>query len=120
MLQIMMFQITTFAHALAVFNRASLPHEVLLDAVKDNPLFQIPLGGYFYPRMNDSDYLPALYRLTKHTNDMQLTLDDMKELGLDTGAMEGVRNLFVKGVKAGLAEHDYTSIYKVICRDLGG
>lgn len=118
MLQIMMFHITTFAHALAVFEKANLPHEILLDAARHNPLFEIPLGDYFYPRMIGNDYHPALYRLTKHTNDMQLTIDDMEELGLDTAAMRGVRDMFAKGVAAGMAEYDYSSIYKIIRREI--
>ncbi len=115
LIQIMMFHVTTFAYSLAVFERANLPLDVLMEATRENPLFQIPLGDYFRERMTKRDFTPPLYRLVKHTNDMQLTLDDMEELGIVTDWIRGLRQLFVEATKQGLSENDYSAIYDIIC-----
>ena len=120
MLQIMMFQLVAFSYGLAVFDRAGLPQDVFVDATRENPLFQIPLGEYFVGRMQGDDFDPALYRLVKHASDMQLTLDDMEELGIVTDALRAARDLLVRGVEQGRGEQDYTSVYKVISPDPDG
>ena len=115
MIQIMMFQVVSFAYGLAVFERANLPQDVLMEATRENPLFQIALGDYFRDRMTKRDFTPPLYRLVKHTNDMQLTLDDMEELGIVTDGIRALRQLFVKATEQGLNENDYSAIYDIIC-----
>ena len=115
MIQIMMFQVVSFAYGLAVFERANLPQDVLMEATRENPLFQIALGDYFRDRMTKRDFTPPLYRLVKHTNDMQLTLDDMEELGIVTDGVRALRQLFVKATEQGLNENDYSAIYDIIC-----
>ncbi len=115
MIQIMMFHVVTFAYGLAVFERANLPQDVLMEATRENPLFQIPLGDYFRDRMTNREFTPPLYRLLKHTNDMQLTLDDMEDLGITTDGIRALRQLFVKATEQGLNENDYSAIYEIIC-----
>lgn len=115
MIQIMMFHVVTFAYGLAVFERANLPQDVLMEATRENPLFQIPLGDYFRDRMTKREFTPPLYRLLKHTNDMQLTLDDMEDLGITTDGIRALRQLFVKATEQGLNENDYSAIYEIIC-----
>ena len=115
MIQIMMFHVVTFAYGLAVFDRANLPQDVLMEATRENPLFQIPLGDYFRDRMTKREFTPPLYRLLKHTNDMQLTLDDMEDLGITTDGIRALRQLFVKATEQGLNENDYSAIYEIIC-----
>lgn len=115
MIQIMMFQVVSFAYGLAVFERANLPQDVLMEATRENPLFQIALGDYFRDRMTKREFTPPLYRLVKHTNDMQLTLDDMEELGIVTDGIRALRQLFVKATELGLSENDYSAIYDIIC-----
>jgi 3-hydroxyisobutyrate dehydrogenase len=115
LIQIMMFQVVTFAYGLAVFERANLPQDVLMEATGGNPLFQIALGENFHGRMTKRDFTPPLYRLVKHRNDMQLTLDDMEDLGIMTDGIRALRQLFVKAVEQGLAENDYSAVYDIIC-----
>ena len=115
MIQIMMFHVVTFAYGLAVFERANLPQDVLMAATRENPLFQIPLGDYFRERMVKRDFVPPLYRLVKHTNDMQLTIDDMEDLGIMADGVRSLRELFVRAVERGLDENDYSAIYDIIC-----
>jgi len=115
MIQIMMFHVVTFAYGLAVFERANLPQDVLMAATRENPLFQIPLGDYFRDRMINRDFVPPLYRLVKHTNDMQLTIDDMEDLGIMADGVRSLRELFVRAVERGLDENDYSAIYDIIC-----
>ena len=115
MIQIMMFHVVTFAYGLAVFERANLPQDVLMAATRENPLFQIPLGDYFRDRMIKRDFEPPLYRLVKHTNDMQLTIDDMEDLGIMADGVRSLRELFVRAVARGLDENDYSAIYDIIC-----
>ena len=115
MIQIMMFHVVTFAYGLAVFERAKLPQDVLMAATRENPLFQIPLGDYFRDRMIKRDFVPPLYRLVKHTNDMQLTIDDMEDLGIMVDGVRSLRELFVRAVERGMNENDYSAIYDIIC-----
>ncbi len=115
LLQIMMFQVVTFAYGLAVFERAKLPQNVLMEATGENPLFQISMGEYFRDRMTNRDFTPPLYRLAKHTMDMQLTLDDMEDLGIMTDGVHALRQIFVKATAQGLNENDYSAIYDIIC-----
>ncbi len=115
MIQIMMFHVVAFAYGQAVFERADLPQDVLMEATEKNPLFQIALGEYFQGRMTKRDFTPPLYRLVKHRNDMQLTLDDMEDLGIMSDGVRALRQLFVKAVELGLSENDYSAIYEVIC-----
>ena len=115
MIQIMMFHVVSFAYGLAVFERAKLPQDVLMAATRENPLFQIPLGDYFRDRMIKRDFVPPLYRLVKHTNDMQLTIDDMEDLGIMADGVRSLRELFVRAVAQGLDENDYSAIYNIIC-----
>ncbi len=115
MIQIMMFHVVTFAYGLAVFERAGLPQDVLMAATGNNPLFQIPLGEYFQGRMTKQDFTPPLYRLVKHRNDMQLTIDDMEDLGINTEGIRALRQLFVKATEQGMNEHDYSAVYNIIC-----
>ena len=70
LLQIMMFQVVTFAYGLAVFERAELPQDVLMEATGENPLFQISMAEYFRDRMTNRDFTPPLYRLKKHAMDI--------------------------------------------------
>ena len=115
MIQIMMFQVVAFAYGLAVFERADLPQDVLMEATGKNPLFQIGLGEYFHGRMTKRDFTPPLYRLVKHRNDMQLTLDDMEDLGIMSDGVSALRQLFVKATEQGLNENDYSAVYDIIC-----
>jgi 3-hydroxyisobutyrate dehydrogenase len=115
MIQIMMFQVVAFAYGLAVFERADLPQDVLMEATGKNPLFLVGLGEYFHGRMTKRDFTPPLYRLVKHRNDMQLTLDDMEDLGIMTDGISALRQLFVKATEQGLNENDYSAVYDIIC-----
>lgn len=115
LLQFMMFQVMTFAYGLAVFKRANLPQDVLVEATGENPLFQISMAEYFRGRMTNRDFTPPLYRLEKHMMDMQLTLDDMEELGIMTDGIRVLRQMFVTATEQGLNENDYSAIYDVIC-----
>ena len=115
LLQIMMFQVMTLAYGLAVFKRANLPQDVLMEATGENPLFQISMAEYFRGRMTNRDFTPPLYRLEKHMMDMQLTLDDMEELGIVTDGIRALRQMFVTATEQGLNENDYSAIYDVIC-----
>ncbi len=115
MIQIMMFHVVTFAYALAVFERADLPQDVLMEATRENPLFQIPLGDYFRERMVKRDFTPPLYRLIKHRNDMRLTIDDMEDLAIKTDGIVALRELFVEATDRGMEEVDYSAIYDIIC-----
>ena len=47
--------------------------------------------------------------------DMQLTLDDMEELGIMTDGIRALRQMFVTATEQGLNENDYSAIYDVIC-----
>ncbi len=52
---------------------------------------------------------------TKHLlKDVRLFIDDGKQAGLDTSAIEGIEEIVSEAVEAGLSDLDYSSIYQII------
>jgi 3-hydroxyisobutyrate dehydrogenase len=73
------------------------------------PTFEQKLPRYFRRDFSAPNFPTRLL-----LKDVLLILDEGKAAGLETAALEGIREVVEKAISQGLGEADYSSIYEVI------
>jgi len=107
---------TSFSLSLALVEKEGIEVEQFMKIVRDSALYA-PTFDKKLERMLQRDYSNPNFP-TKHlAKDTRLFLSVAKQLGLETCALEGIKQLLEKTLAKGLADTDYSAIYAGINKD---
>ncbi|MEK7990597.1 MAG: NAD(P)-dependent oxidoreductase [Thiotrichaceae bacterium] len=104
---------TTFGLSLAVVKANGLDVEQFMSILRDSalyaPTYDKKLNNMLH-RQFDNPNFPTSHML----KDINLFLDETQQLGLNSAATEGVRDILQQAVNMGFAEQDYSALFQAI------
>ena len=111
--QLIAAQTAAFALSLGLVRRAGLDISQFMKILRSSSLFA-PTFEQKLPRYFRRDFSAPNFPTRLLLKDVLLILEEGQAAGLQTAALEGVREIVEKALDRGLAEADYSSIYEVI------
>jgi 3-hydroxyisobutyrate dehydrogenase len=104
---------TTFGLSLAMVKANGLDVEQFMSILRDSALYAPTYDkklNNMLQRQFDNPNFPTSHML----KDINLFLDETRQLGLNSAATEGVRDILQQAVDMGFAEHDYSALFQAI------
>lgn len=102
-----------FAFSLGMVRRDGLDIGQFMQILRSSSLYA-PTFEQKLPRYFRRDFSAPNFPTRLLLKDVLLILDEGKAAGLETAALEGIREVVEKAISQGLGEADYSSIYEVI------
>lgn len=111
--QLIASQTVAFSYSLGIVLKRGVDLEMFMGILKGSSLFA-PQFEKKLPRMLDRDFSNPNFSTKNLFKDVELTLAEGRNLGLETVAFKGVRNLVQKALDQGWTETDYSSLYNAV------
>lgn len=102
-----------FSLSLGMVRRRGIDPELFMRVLRPSALFA-PTFDARLPRMLARDFADALFPAELLLKDVDLMRSEAAALGLDTAALEGVRDVLARAVEQGLGRQDYSVLYAVV------
>ncbi|MEL7075479.1 MAG: NAD(P)-dependent oxidoreductase [Cyanobacteria bacterium J06648_1] len=105
--------ISSFSLSLSLVQHLGVDEEKFMSVLRQSAIYA-PTFDKKLPRMRDRDFSNPNFP-TKHLlKDTNLIINQAAELGLNTGHIEGVKQVIEAALEMGLDDLDYSSIYSAI------
>ena len=103
-----------FSLSLGYAMKNGVDTELFMDTVRESALYAKTYDKKLEKYL-ERDFGTANFSTQHLLKDVRLFIDDAKETGLNTDALEGIERITSKAVDKGMAVMDYSSIFEVIC-----
>jgi 3-hydroxyisobutyrate dehydrogenase len=102
-----------FSLSLGLVRRRGINPELFMRVLRPSALYA-PTFDARLPRMLARDFADALFPAELLLKDVDLVRSEAAARGLDTAALEGVRDVLARAVEQGLGRQDYSALYAVV------
>jgi 3-hydroxyisobutyrate dehydrogenase len=105
--------VAAFSLSLGMVLRHDVSVEAFMQVLRKSTLYAQTFEQKL-PRLLERDFEKPNFPLRLLLKDVRLCLQTARQSGLDPAALRGVENLIKTGLKMGIGELDYVSVYNVI------
>jgi 3-hydroxyisobutyrate dehydrogenase len=103
----------SFSLSLALVQKSGVSTDRFMDILRKSALYA-PTFDKKLGKMRKGDFSNPNFPAKHLAKDVRLFIEAARTLGLETAGLEGVRRVVEQALDAGLADDDYSAIYKVI------
>lgn len=111
--QLIAAEIAAFSLSVGLVQREDIPVDTFMDILRRSALFA-PAFEKKLPRLLARDYAHPNFSTKNLLKDLDLFLDEARDLGLHPDGASGVRALLQQAIDRGLADLDYSAVHSLV------
>jgi 3-hydroxyisobutyrate dehydrogenase-like beta-hydroxyacid dehydrogenase len=112
-----MFQTVSVAYSVAAFAKLSLPMEVALSTLTENPTLTITGAEHLVPQMARRKYTSEMWSVDNFAASTSMIIDFAKGLGLPTRLFEEIHDIYTSASSLGHGHEDVAAIFETFMED---
>ena len=102
-----------FSFSLATVLRRGIDVETFMGILRESALYA-PTFDKKLPRMLERDFARPNFPARHLRKDLALAVEQGRELGLETAAVEAVQRIVERAMERGFADEDYSALYNAV------